>query len=60
MMETLANGYSTERTQQELFNEYQQIFLRSCAFVESSLGIERVNSYCVHFKCKLVDQTNPF
>ena len=49
--ETLANGYSSESTQQELSNEYQNnrvlmVFknlLSSCALEESSLSIGRVN-----------------
>ena len=48
MIETLANGYSSESTQRELSNEYQHdriqiIFkiLNSYALEESSLSIER-------------------
>ena len=57
MIETLAHGYSSESTQQELFNEYQHDRFRfsknrslcSCALDESSLSIERVNSYMVKY-----------
>ena len=53
MTETLANGYSSESTQRELSNEYQHdrvsmVFRKSlhiCAVDESSLSIERVNSF---------------
>ena len=49
MTETLAHGYSSESTQPELSNEYQQdrVFkncLHPCAF-ESSLSIGRVNVF---------------
>ena len=48
MTETLAHGYSSESTQQELSNEYQhdRVFsksLPSCALDERSLSIGRVN-----------------
>ena len=49
MTETLANGYSSESTQRELFNEYEhdgsddfQKSLHPCAYGESSLSIRRV------------------
>ena len=52
MIETLANGYSSDSAQQELSNEYQHDrtkmvfhnFLHFCAFDESSL---RVKTYTV-------------
>ena len=51
MIETLAHGYSSESTQQVLFNEYQhdrfwmsfQKSMYPCPLEESSLGIGRVN-----------------
>ena len=52
MIETLANGYSSESTQRELSNEYQhdsvskddfQKTLHLCALDESGLSIGRVN-----------------
>ena len=48
--ETMAYGYSSENTQQELSNEYQHemFFKNHCALVsleESSLSIGKVNSY---------------
>ena len=51
MTETLANGYSFERTQQELSNEYQydrvsMVFKKSlhpCALDETSHSIGGVN-----------------
>ena len=51
MTQTLANGYSSESTRQELSNEYQHdsvtmIFkksLRPCALDENSFSIGRVN-----------------
>ena len=51
MTETLANGYSSERTQRELSINYQHdvvlmVFkksLRPCALDERSLSIGRVN-----------------
>ena len=51
MTETLARGYSVERTQRELSDEYQhdrvfdgfQKSLRHCALDESSLSIGGVN-----------------
>ena len=56
MTETLANGYSSESTQQEHSNEYQHdrvemVFkksLRSCALDESRLSIGRVNMHELH------------
>ena len=62
MTETLAHGYSSESTEQELSDEYQhdrvfskhdgfQRFLRSCSLDESSLSIGRVkiHSHSVKF-----------
>ena len=53
MTESLAHGYSSDSTQQELTNEYQhdrvKMFcnksLRPCALYESSFSIGRVNPY---------------
>ena len=54
MTETLANGYSSESTQRELFNEYQHdrvlMVFRNFYFLviwnESSLSIVRVRCLC--------------
>ena len=65
MTETLANGYSSESTQRELFNEYQHdrvkmVFKKSlhpCALEKSCLSIERVNlvpsPFHANIKCPL-------
>ena len=48
--ETLAHGYSSESTQQELSNEYQQCLdvfhksLRPCTLDESSLSFRKVKA----------------
>ena len=52
--ETLANGYSSESTQQELYNEYPheqgsddfQKSLHPCSLDESSLSIGRIKDIC--------------
>ena len=43
MTENLANGYSSESTQRELSNEYQDdrvymVFINLCHFVQNSIG----------------------
>ena len=53
MSESLAHGYSSESTQQELSNEYQHEKVKwlsknslcPCALDESSLSIARVNIF---------------
>ena len=58
MTETLAHGYSSESTQRDLSNEYQQdrvlmVFRKSlhlCALDESSLSKGRVNIISVNLQ----------
>ena len=60
LTETLANGYSSERTQWELSNEYQldrvevvfQKSLHPCALDESRLSIRRVNLFIPVAPCR--------
>ena len=44
MTETLAHGYSSDNTQQELSNEYLKGFDGPFALEENSLSLRRVNS----------------